>query len=200
MPALSDTSDELSKASARIADLKRLVGQKIFSASLAARRGRTPAERRAWREGVYTVIKAMMASGLQGGIGIERMCRLANVSRAGYYRHWQASSPRREEAGLRDAIQRCPIHITAIAGLPCCLAGRAGGRTISRYDKLAANFQVALAVEPLAEAGLPAPVALRRDAGRHRLCRPARWCAGRDDRAAGQRPVHRASARRSGRV
>jgi transposase InsO family protein len=51
----------------------------------------------------------MMASGLQGMIGIERMCRLAGVSRAGYYRHWQASSPRREEAGLRDAIQRLAL-------------------------------------------------------------------------------------------
>lgn len=51
----------------------------------------------------------MMASGLQGMTGVERMCRLAGVSRAGYYRHWQASSPRREEAGLRDAIQRLAL-------------------------------------------------------------------------------------------
>jgi transposase InsO family protein len=41
----------------------------------------------------------------QGEIGIERMCRLAEVSRAGYYRHWQASTPRQEETGLRDVIQ-----------------------------------------------------------------------------------------------
>ncbi|MER9133920.1 hypothetical protein [Mesorhizobium sp. M0768] len=51
VPAPSDTSDELSQALARIADLELLVGQKTvdldFSASLAARRGRTPAERRA---------------------------------------------------------------------------------------------------------------------------------------------------------
>jgi putative transposase len=33
------------------------------------------------------------------------MCRLAEVSRAGYYRHWQASAPRQEETGLRDVIQ-----------------------------------------------------------------------------------------------
>lgn len=50
-----------------------------------------------------------MASGLQGMIGIDRMCRLAGVSRAGYYRHWQASSPCREETGLRDAIQRLAL-------------------------------------------------------------------------------------------
>jgi transposase InsO family protein len=45
----------------------------------------------------------------QGEIGIERMCRLAGVSRAGYYRHWQAHEPRREETGLRDAIQRLAL-------------------------------------------------------------------------------------------
>jgi transposase InsO family protein len=33
------------------------------------------------------------------------MCQLAEVSRAGYYRHWQASAPRQEETGLRDMIQ-----------------------------------------------------------------------------------------------
>jgi len=51
----------------------------------------------------------MIASLSQGEIGIERMCRLAMVSRAGYYRHWQASAPKREETGLRDAIQRLAL-------------------------------------------------------------------------------------------
>jgi len=41
--------------------------------------------------------------------GIERCCRLAGVSRAGYYRHWQASAPRQEETALRDAIQRLSL-------------------------------------------------------------------------------------------
>jgi putative transposase len=45
----------------------------------------------------------------QGTVGIERMCRLAGVSRAGYYRHWQASAPRQEETGLRDAIQKLAL-------------------------------------------------------------------------------------------
>ncbi len=45
----------------------------------------------------------------QGELGIERMCRLAEVSRAGYYRHWRASAPRQEEMGLRDAIQRLAL-------------------------------------------------------------------------------------------
>ena len=56
----------------------------------------------------------MMAFVLQGEIGpgalgIEQLCRLAGVSRAGYYRHWQASAPRREETALRDALQRLSL-------------------------------------------------------------------------------------------
>jgi transposase InsO family protein len=40
---------------------------------------------------------------------VERMCALAGVSRAGYYRHWQASAPRQEETEVRDAIQRVAL-------------------------------------------------------------------------------------------
>lgn len=42
-------------------------------------------------------------------LSIERMCGLAGVSRAGYYRHWRASAPRQEETGLRDAVQRLAL-------------------------------------------------------------------------------------------
>jgi putative transposase len=42
----------------------------------------------------------------QGELTVERMCALAGVSRAGYYRRWRASAPRQEETTLRDAIQR----------------------------------------------------------------------------------------------
>jgi len=45
----------------------------------------------------------------QGPIGIERMCGLAGVSRAGYYRHWQSSAPRQEETALRDEVQRLSL-------------------------------------------------------------------------------------------
>jgi len=40
---------------------------------------------------------------------VERMCALATVSRAGYYRHWRASAPRREETALRDQVQRLAL-------------------------------------------------------------------------------------------
>jgi transposase InsO family protein len=45
----------------------------------------------------------------QGELTVERMCALARVSRAGYYRHWKASAPRREETAVRDAIQRVAL-------------------------------------------------------------------------------------------
>lgn len=43
------------------------------------------------------------------GLGIERSCDLVKLSRAGYYRHWQASKPRQEETALRDEIQRLSL-------------------------------------------------------------------------------------------
>ena len=45
----------------------------------------------------------------QGGHTIARMCALAGVSRAGYYRHWAASAPRQEETAVRDEIQRLAV-------------------------------------------------------------------------------------------
>jgi transposase InsO family protein len=38
--------------------------------------------------------------------GVERLCRLTDVSKAAYYRHWAASEPLREETALRDVVQR----------------------------------------------------------------------------------------------
>lgn len=51
----------------------------------------------------------MVRSLPQGELSVERMCTLAGVSRAGYYRQWQASAPREEENGLCDAIQRVAL-------------------------------------------------------------------------------------------
>lgn len=45
----------------------------------------------------------------QGELSVERMCALAGVSRAGYYRRWQVSVPREAETGLRDTIQRIAL-------------------------------------------------------------------------------------------
>ena len=45
----------------------------------------------------------------QGELTLERICMLAGVSRAGYYRHWAGSEPRAEETAVRDAVQRVAI-------------------------------------------------------------------------------------------
>jgi putative transposase len=45
----------------------------------------------------------------QGELTVARMCALTALSRAGYYRHWQASAPHEEAIGVRDAIQRIAL-------------------------------------------------------------------------------------------
>jgi len=45
----------------------------------------------------------------QGALSIERMCALAGVSRASYYRHWRRVAPRREQTELRDVLQRLAV-------------------------------------------------------------------------------------------
>ena len=42
---------------------------------------------------------------LQGSLSIERMCQLAQVSRAGFYRSFQQQEPQQEEMELRSTIQ-----------------------------------------------------------------------------------------------
>jgi len=45
----------------------------------------------------------------QGSQTIQRLCRVAGVSRAGYYRFWQKSGPREHDTLVRDAIQRVAL-------------------------------------------------------------------------------------------
>ena len=45
----------------------------------------------------------------QGVLSIDRMCTLAGVSRASYYRHWCRVAPRREQTELRDVLQRLAV-------------------------------------------------------------------------------------------
>ena len=84
----------------------------IFQGRLAAHRGFTPAERRAWRDSVFAHIQVVTR--LQGempgaGLPVERMCTLAGVSRAAYYRAWGRSDPLREETALRGVVQRLAL-------------------------------------------------------------------------------------------
>lgn len=45
----------------------------------------------------------------QGEHTIARMCALAGISRAGYYRNWASSAPRQEETAIRDMVQRVAL-------------------------------------------------------------------------------------------
>ena len=47
--------------------------------------------------------------GSAGAWSVERLCDLAQVSRAAFYRRWGESEPLREETALRDAIQRLAL-------------------------------------------------------------------------------------------
>ena len=48
---------------------------------------------------------------MQGSLSIERMCQLARVSRAGFYRFLQEHLPREEETEVRSTIQQvAPEH------------------------------------------------------------------------------------------
>ena len=47
---------------------------------------------------------------MQGNLGIERMCQLAQVSRAGFYRYLQEKTPVEEDMELRAAIQQIVLE------------------------------------------------------------------------------------------
>jgi putative transposase len=47
---------------------------------------------------------------MQGGLGIERMCRLAEVSGASFYRSLQKRSPLEEGMEVRSAIQQIAVE------------------------------------------------------------------------------------------
>jgi putative transposase len=51
----------------------------------------------------------MMSPRPQGEFTVERLCMLAGVSRAGYYRQWAASAPREEDTAMRDLVQRAAL-------------------------------------------------------------------------------------------
>jgi putative transposase len=51
----------------------------------------------------------MTSPRLQGELTVERMCTLAGINRAGYYRQWRVSAPRQEETAARDTIQRVAL-------------------------------------------------------------------------------------------
>ena len=47
---------------------------------------------------------------MQGRLSVERMCRLAPVSRAGFYRSWQERMPEEEDMEVRSAVQEVALE------------------------------------------------------------------------------------------
>ena len=74
--------------------------------------GRDEPERR--RACLYAVIQEMIAAEPQGFLkddaNVRRLCGLAGLSRAGFYRRRGPHPPAREEADLRDLIQRVALR------------------------------------------------------------------------------------------
>src|ERR1700680_106903 len=84
-----------------------MVGARFFRECLAKDRGDEAEERRRWRASLYAEIRNRMRS--QGGLSIQRMCELAGVSGASFYRHWEQQEPTEAEMTLRDAVQRAAL-------------------------------------------------------------------------------------------
>ena len=61
-----------------------------------------------WREGIYDEIQEVMP--MQGSLSIERMCQLAGVSRAGFYRSLQERAPVEEDMEVRSVIQQIAVE------------------------------------------------------------------------------------------
>lgn len=59
-------------------------------------------------EGIYGQIREVMP--LQGGLTIERMCQLAPVSRAGFYRWLQEPQPGERDMEVRSAVQQIAME------------------------------------------------------------------------------------------
>ncbi len=51
-----------------------------------------------------------MMPSVQGKLSVERMCMLAEVSRAGFYRWLEKKSPAAEEIAVRAAIQEIAVE------------------------------------------------------------------------------------------
>ena len=115
----------------QVAQWKRLAADKtleadFFQRCLAQNRGATPEQHETWRDGIYDQIRGLML--MQGNLSIERMCQLAGVSRAGFYRSLQEHKPAEEDMEVRSAIGRSLLNTsaaTAVVGRArnCAAAG-----------------------------------------------------------------------------
>src|SRR6185436_8760704 len=94
------------RAEARVG--RESAGSGFFQRCLAKSRSSTPEQQRLWHEGVYDRIRELMP--MQGILSIERMCQLARVSRAGFYRSLQEQIPVEEDMEVRSAVQAIALE------------------------------------------------------------------------------------------
>ena len=119
----------------RIAELERLVAPQaleidFFKGALQRVGGTAPEARTDFRRGVYEQIRQV--DGQQGELTVERMCTLAAVSRASYYRHLGPQPANDEEdSRLRDAMQRIALANRHYGYRPITHALRAQGWEIN---------------------------------------------------------------------
>ena len=64
-------------------------------------------------------------------VSVERMCRLAGVSRAAYYRDWEKTAPLREETELRSTVQRLALAHRAYGYRRIAVLLRREGRVVN---------------------------------------------------------------------
>ncbi len=92
--------------------LKQALGEKTlevdFFKGALQKSGLEAREQQAWRDGIYDQIRELMSE--QGKLSIERMCQLAGVSRAGFYRWLQRQEPVEEELEVRSVIQQIIVE------------------------------------------------------------------------------------------
>jgi hypothetical protein len=86
------------------------VGGGFFQRCLAKSRGSTPEKQRLWRDGIYDEIREVMP--MQGSLSVERMCQLARVSRAGFYRSLQERVVLEESMEVHSAIEQPAVAPT----------------------------------------------------------------------------------------
>ncbi len=85
----------------------------------------------------------------QGGLSIQRMCEMAKVSRASFYRHWEMEEPTVAEMELRNTVQRLALahryygyrRITELLRREGFMVGTKKVRRLMREDNLLAVRQ-----------------------------------------------------------
>ena len=111
----------------RLIGMKRLVADKtleadFFKDALQKVEVRRRSHTQFWRAGIYDQIRELLS--MQGKLSIERMCQLASVSRAGFYRLLLEQEPGEEDMEVRshdpENLRGATNGATAIEGLALC--------------------------------------------------------------------------------